>query len=510
MNAILTLALKDLRLLLRDARAAVILLLMPVVFILVLGVSLGEGFGQKAEDKVQVTVVNLDQGYAPLQAREAASWLMATPGTGPVAPLMPMALAEANQSPTFPVNQTWGERVIEDMEKSGDIQVVLVETEEEAKKLVRFSKRPAVLVLGPRFSEKVAKCSFLADGVNPFFQKGVDLKALDVSVERDETQPLAASIIDQVAQGTMLRVILPWMIGQAFEEIGDPRFIDMLANEKEFKVKYGFIYIRDIMKTFSPTQKKNMAEGLQTSLQNLFPKYDLTAKDWTKLTKSPPLNNEVSGPKKYEDVGGTGVLSRGAYRYKLLVPSYTVMFAFFLVLTVGWLFVAERRQGTMKRLNAAPLTRSQILLGKMIPCFLLSLFQGIFLLGAGKLLFDMSWGPQPLWLIPVVITTSIAAMGLAMFVAALARTETQVSIYGTLLVLVLAGLSGSLMGSRSLMPPEMQRISRVTPHAWALDAYQQLLITSNPELVTVGTACLVLTGFGVGFLLLAWLALKLE
>ena len=52
------------------------------------------------------------------------------------------------------------------------------------------------------------------------------------------------------------------------------------------------------------------------------------------------------------------------------MPSYLVMFAFFLVLTVGWLFVAERRQGTMKRLMAAPLTRGQILLGKLIPCLL--------------------------------------------------------------------------------------------------------------------------------------------
>ena len=39
-------------LLLRDARAAIILLLMPVVFILVLGLSLGEGFGQKPADGV--------------------------------------------------------------------------------------------------------------------------------------------------------------------------------------------------------------------------------------------------------------------------------------------------------------------------------------------------------------------------------------------------------------------------------------------------------------------------
>jgi ABC-type multidrug transport system permease subunit len=122
----------------------------------------------------------------------------------------------------------------------------------------------------------------------------------------------------------------------------------------------------------------------------------------------------------------------------------------------------------------------------------------------------MSWGPDPLWLVPLVLTTSFAAMGLALLVAALAKTETQVAIYGTLLVLVLAGLSGSLMGDRSLMPEQMQQLSRVTPHAWALDAYRQLLASPEPNLALVTQACGVLAAFGAGFVALAVWVLRLD
>ena len=45
-------------------------------------------------------------------------------------------------------------------------------------------------------------------------------------------------------------------------------------------------------------------------------------------------------------------------------------------------------------MRAAPLTRSQILLGKLLPCFVLSMCQAFFLLGAGKLIFGMKWGPE--------------------------------------------------------------------------------------------------------------------
>ena len=39
------------------------------------------------------------------------------------------------------------------------------------------------------------------------------------------------------------------------------------------------------------------------------------------------------------------------------------------------------------------------------------------MLAAGKLIFGMNWGPQPLWLLPVVICTSVAATGLALLIA---------------------------------------------------------------------------------------------
>jgi ABC-type multidrug transport system permease subunit len=511
-----TLAKKELRLLLRDPKAAIILLVMPFMFILVLGLSLGEGFGQKPDDRLRVSLVDLDEG----PPRNSRDW--------------------------FP-RESWAKVVQRDLAATAEIRVEIIPSLAEAEDLVRNGKRAAVLVFGPRFSRRVSRCSFLAggqqdlltlsscfprpglpvnlalaglfneaqdalplylaDGINPFYRDGVRLEQLDMRVLRDPTQQTAASIIEQVAQGTLLRVILPWMIGRAFEKIGDPAFLEILGREKQLPGTVKFFLTSPLVPA---KEKKALGVGLQSALQNLFPKYKLTAKTWDALTKSEPHTGKGVAAEQYQSQEGSGLLKRGALRYQLLVPSYTVMFAFFLVLTVGWLFVAERRQGTLKRLRAAPLTRAQILLGKFLPCFLLSVAQGLFLMAAGKLVFGMSWGPQPLWLLLVVFTTSLAAMGLALLVATLARTETQVAIYGTLLVLVLAGVSGCLMGDRAMMPERMQEISLVTPHAWALEAYRELLTNPAPNYERIGRACGVLTAFGLGFVLLAWGALRLD
>jgi ABC-type multidrug transport system permease subunit len=297
---------------------------------------------------------------------------------------------------------------------------------------------------------------------------------------------------------TLLRVILPWMIGRAFEKLGDPAFMEMMGRE------VGPLY--DIVPELA---RRQLGGAVQRAIQKRFPKYNLTGKTWASLTKSEARSGMGEDVAKYAEEG-SGLLSRGALRYQILVPSYTVMFAFFLVLTVGWLFVAERHQGTLKRLRAAPITRTQIVLGKLLPCFALSVFQGLFLLVAGKLVFGMSWGSAPLWLVAVVAATSFAAMGLALLVAALAQTETQVAIYGTLLVLVLAGLSGCLMGDRELMPETMQQLSLATPHAWALAAYKQLLTTPTPNLAVVAESCGILGAYGLGFVALAWVFLRLD
>ncbi len=68
--AVWTLAKKEVRLLLRDRLAAVILLLMPLLFILILGLLLGEGFGQKPDERLRVSLVDLDRGLPPDPARK--------------------------------------------------------------------------------------------------------------------------------------------------------------------------------------------------------------------------------------------------------------------------------------------------------------------------------------------------------------------------------------------------------------------------------------------------------
>jgi ABC-2 type transport system permease protein len=183
--------------------------------------------------------------------------------------------------------------------------------------------------------------------------------------------------------------------------------------------------------------------------------------------------------------------------YQVLVPSYTVLFVFFLVNVMGRSFIHERDLGTLRRLRMAPVGGPSLLLGKTVPFFLVSLAQTALLFVGGKLLFNMSWGPEPWLVLPVALCTSLAATALGLLLSTLVRTESQVTAYANTVVITMAGISGCFM-PRAWLPDMLKTISLATPHAWALQAYYEVFNRAQPNVMIVAQAC----GWLIGFTLL--------
>ncbi len=206
----------------------------------------------------------------------------------------------------------------------------------------------------------------------------------------------------------------------------------------------------------------------------------------------------IPEPWEESEAAQTAPVDTGNRVYQFFIPSYTVLFVFFLVNIMGRSFLGERDTGTLRRLRIAPIAPVAILMGKTLPFFVLSLVQTIILMVSGRLLFDMSWGPQPLLLIPIMLCTSATATALGLMFSTLAKTESQVSSIGNLILLSSAGISGCLV-PRAWMPPMSQKISLFTPHAWALDAYSELLTKEMPRISTIGQSCGMLLMFSAMF-----------
>ena len=195
--------------------------------------------------------------------------------------------------------------------------------------------------------------------------------------------------------------------------------------------------------------------------------------------------------------------------FQVSVPGNAVLFIFFLSSSVGLSFVEERRSGAWRRLLAAPVPRWTLLVAKLVPFLLVGLVQMAFFFGVGILVFGMGVGGSAVALAAVTVAVVLCATTLGLLVASFGGTEKQVNGFTTIAVLVMA-LLGGCMFPRLFMPPAMKSIGLFTPHAWALDAYYDILMRQGTTLADVSRPLLALLGFSAAFLVAGCLLFRFE
>jgi ABC-2 type transport system permease protein len=199
---------------------------------------------------------------------------------------------------------------------------------------------------------------------------------------------------------------------------------------------------------------------------------------------------EVVSPAKYQSVKRPSSSEQN-------VPGYTIYGVFFIMQTIATGMFREKNDGTFRRLQAAPVHRAVLLTGKMLPYYLINLVQIALMFTVGVLVFQISLGNDPFALALLSLACAAAATGLGLLITTLGKTLEQVSSMSTLLA-VLLSVVGGMMVPTYVMPNFMQVVSWVTPHAWALAGFQDVMVRGlgvDAVLPAIG----VLLGFSVAF-----------
>jgi ABC-2 type transport system permease protein len=184
------------------------------------------------------------------------------------------------------------------------------------------------------------------------------------------------------------------------------------------------------------------------------------------------------------------------------IPGYTIYGIFWIVSLLAGSVLQEKREGTFRRLLTAPLGRAVLLTGKLVPYYIINLIQLVLMMGVSSLLFGMDLGHSPFGLVIISLAAAATSTGLGIMVAALARTEGQVGGLTVLLLLSLSALGGCFI-PRFVMPQWLRVAGLVTPHAWALDAYQDLLVRGYnfwevlPKVGVLGAFAIIFFAIGV-------------
>jgi ABC-2 type transport system permease protein len=206
---------------------------------------------------------------------------------------------------------------------------------------------------------------------------------------------------------------------------------------------------------------------------------------------NPGFDIQVALPTKYQ-------ATRNPTSAEQNVPGYTIYGVFLIITTISTGLFREKNEGTLRRLQATPISRAAILIGKLLPYYLINLIQIVLMLAVGMAVFHIGLGNHPWVLVPLSLATAAAATGLGLFVTGLGKTQEQVSSLSLVLSIVLSVLGG-LMVPLYVMPDFLQKFSMIIPHAWALNGFLDVMVRGQG----IGAEIPVIAGL-LGFAMIFW------
>jgi ABC-2 type transport system permease protein len=402
----LSIALKDIQILLKDRGAIIQLFLLPLLFIVAFS-AVAAGFEGEDEDQlISLPVVNLDGGS------EAQSLL-----TG--------------------------------LELAGGVEVELFE-ESDAQQKLEDNEVARLLTIPADFTEGITE------------GRTVTLRLVNHPDADLETTEAVRLVIEGVAQDMALET----QILASLQQMGE-----MQANAPE-----------EYQEAFS-------LEKIIAQAQNQFEQSE--NRPLVTIVQSVPGQESEK-----EELPGTA---------EVAVPGFTVLFVFLAAQTTARSIYDEKKVGSFRRLLAAPISKSSLIAGKIIPNFLTALIQTvvIFAFGAYGLRLmgftPVELGKDPVALGLAILLIALCSSSLGIVIAALAKTENQIGGLSTLLLWGLGTLGGSIIPV-FILEPMLGPIPMALPHYWANRALDNIMVRGM-MLADVSLEMVVLVGFTLVFFL---------
>lgn len=405
MKRLFDMAIKDLRILSRDKAGAFFIVVFPILMGLFFGMMMGSP-GSGGTGKMKIGIVDQDD-------------------------------SEISQ------------KFIELLGKNESLTIELTDME-AAKESVRKGQRVAMLVLPENFGEKAG----VFFDTPPTIQLGVDPS--------------------RNAESAMLQgFIMEGIGGLVSDRIQNP---DLLRDS----VAQQLAELNSAGDEVDPGRKLIMG-GLFGSLESLIDDMDALKQDRQRVEDAGDGDGGAADGFNFVDIeeldisrtvdpnSVSGQLRKQNSKWDISFPQAMMWGILGCVAGFAISIARERTHGTMVRLQAAPISRFEILAGKALACFLAVLMVIGMLTGLGVAM-GMKPGSFPL-LTLAAFCVAFCFVGIMMVMSVLGKTEQSVSGSGWAINMVMAMLGGCMIPVM-FMPEIIQRFSNLSPIRWGILAIE--------------------------------------
>lgn len=188
-----------------------------------------------------------------------------------------------------------------------------------------------------------------------------------------------------------------------------------------------------------------------------------------------------------------------------VVPGYTVMFVFFIMISMVTRFIKDKEFGLTARLRSTSMHPLQYLIGMWIPHILVVLIQSTVLLAFGHFVYGLHLGDL-VAIAALIVCLALCGTSFGLALAMLVKSENQ-GVAFTQVIAMGGAVLGGLWFPIEMMPDIIQSIARFLPQFWAQKGLQDVMLR-GAHAGDVWASLLVLLSFASAGLLIAWVRFK--
>jgi len=184
-------------------------------------------------------------------------------------------------------------------------------------------------------------------------------------------------------------------------------------------------------------------------------------------------------------------------------PGMLVQFAIFGLMSSATVLVLERKEGTLKRMLAAPVPRVASMAGHLLALFSIAFLQCLLLVTLGQLAFGVDYVREPLGTLVMLVALGLWVTSLGLLIGAVAKTEPQVMTFSFIAMILFAALGGAWFPLETA-GAAFSRIGHLLPTAWAMDGLQNIVVRGQDFGSTLLPAGIVLAYTAAFFGVAVW------
>ena len=433
LKRVVSMALKDLRILFRDKMGAFFIVGFPILMGLFFGLVMGNPGSGKGKAKMSIAIVDQDQSKM-------------------------------------------SKRFVESMKANDSVRIESVELD-AAKDSVRKGQRAAVIVIDEGFGETAG----LFWETPPTIKIGADPSR---AAESAMLQGFVMEAIGQLAGDRFQDLTeMTSFVEKSRKELAADKTIST-ANRIAMQAFLGSI--ETLASNIDTLQRQNQDAGGDDAVESNtdgrggFNFVNIESLDVRRKVDPNSVGGQLKKSKSQWDISFPQAMMWGVLG---CVAGFSISIA------------KERTAGTMTRLQVAPVSQLEILLGKAVACFIAVVLVIVMMTVLGVLL---GMKPDSLMLLAVAaVCVAICFVGIMMVMSLLGKTEQSVSGAGWAINMVMA-MFGGCMIPVMFMPGFMQSLSYLSPIRWAILALEGAIWREFSFAEMALPCCVLLAVGGVG------------